>query len=185
VRATFVLVVALRVGAGCASHGEYPLAWPPLARGAGACGGLSGEYQDYGEAGHGGAASLAQLLFGDSVTMSVGSVWLSFRETGWVDAGMRGSAHGATVDRRSAVSCRKGIATIAAGANWTGDASPMGFGIGRASHSLELRQAVGWLVVRRKTSVTGVIVAVPWHSTSEAWYRFRRLTPDLPSDGSS
>jgi hypothetical protein len=165
--------------AGCASHSSYPQTFPPRLAGEPGCQGIAGQYEDRGFTAQGVALRLAPLLMGEGFRSSAVSVRLSLPTEG----GLRlevpvadGEPVSLLLTRRQAA-CHQGVLRIRAGATWVGNASQLGFWVGRESHSFELQAAAGALVVQAKTTTTGVLMVLPLTLSRVQWCQFQRVAP--------
>jgi hypothetical protein len=145
--ARVAVVCALLVHSGCASRQPYPAAWTAL-EASRDCAQIAGDYRNNGE---------------DAANLHVD---IKAADDGW----------SSRVLPHEQFACRNGTLVVKPGARWFGNLSQFGFFvIGRGSLTLELHRAASHLVVKSRTSATGVIVVVPAKSTDEKWHRFERL----------
>jgi hypothetical protein len=175
----WILSLAWALGVtACASHASYPQNWPARLGRAQGCEHLAGEYADRGKTGGGSEISLARLVLGDtSKAWPAESVRLAFPEKGRmkVDVLAEWRDPVAVVLTSSQIECREGLLRIRAGGNWVMSGSQLGVSVGRRSYSLDLEDAGGSLVLRRKTSTKGVWIAVPFSFSEDEWFRFERV----------
>lgn len=168
---------ACLVSAACATNWPYPRSWSPRDAVAD-CGRVAGVYRERGESASD-DARLSHWLLGAAANRDVTSVRLTLTNGTGVEVALMsasGTQSFALADRRQ-VSCRHGTLDFSKRATWGATAGVGAFLLGRVGVAVELQAAGDWLVACRKRSLTGLLMLLPWHSTTQEWARFERIPP--------